>query len=323
MEKFFKSILGGLLLSVSAISNAAWPERPISLVVPFPPGGATDIIGRVIAKELTEKLGVSVVVENRPGAAGNIGTRHVAKAKADGHTLLIGTTAQTISAAIYKNPGYDLVNDLESISTINEGPLILFTRPDLKVSNVKELIELAKNKPESITYATPGNGTSAHMAAEVFSLATGVKMVHVPYTGASPAMNDVMGGQVDIAFDLIVSAAPFIETGKVNGIGMATKERYPLLPNIPTLSEQNPENLQGFNETAWNVLMSPKDTPTEIVIKLNNIMKDILADETVINKFAELKNVAIWKNPEESHQFVVDDVNKWHSVVKDANIQKQ
>lgn len=323
MLKLLKMVLGGVLLVTANMANAAWPDRPVTLVVPFPPGGGTDIVGRLISKELSDRLGVSVVVENRPGAAGNIGARYVAKAKADGYTLLLGTTAQSISAAIYNNPGYDFVNDFESIVTVNEGPLVLFSRPNLDVSSIKDLVKMAKEKPGTITYASPGNGTSAHMAAEVFSLATGVQMIHVPYTGAAPAMNDVMSGQVDIAFDLILSALPFINSEKVKGLGIATKERYSLEPNILTLAEQSPENLGEFHETAWNVLMAPKGTPSHIVDKLNETMKEVLNSEPVKQKFSEMRNVSMWKTIQDSEKFVANDVEKWKAVVEEAKIQKQ
>lgn len=323
MLKLLKMVLGGVLLVTANMANAAWPDRPVTLVVPFPPGGGTDIVGRLISKELSDRLGVSVVVENRPGAAGNIGARYVAKAKADGYTLLLGTTAQSISAAIYNNPGYDFVNDFESIVTVNEGPLVLFSRPNLGVSSIKDLVKMAKEKPGTITYASPGNGTSAHMAAEVFSLATGVQMIHVPYTGAAPAMNDVMSGQVDIAFDLILSALPFINSEKVKGLGIATKERYSLEPNIATLAEQSPENLGEFHETAWNVLMAPKGTPSDIVDKLNETMKEVLNSEPVKQKFSEMRNVSMWKTIQDSEKFVANDVEKWKAVVEEAKIQKQ
>lgn len=323
LSMILKTIASCTLLSLSSLSQAAWPERPINLVIPFPPGGATDIVGRLVAKELSDRLNTTVVVENRAGAAGNIGSRHVAKSKPDGYTLLIGTTAQSISAATYKDPGYDFVNDFESISTINDGPLLLLAKPNLKANNVKELIELAKQNPGTITFATPGYGSSAHMAAEVFNLKAGTKMVHIPYTGAAPAMNDLMSGQVDIAFDLILSAKPFVDSNKVKILGIATKDKYALEPSWPTLAEQNPEILEGFHETAWNILMAPKGTSSEIVNKLNELMKDILASESVLKKLTEMRNVAVWKTPEESAQFIENDVAKWKDVVRDANIQQQ
>lgn len=321
MKNKLSLILAGLLLSTTTLAQAAWPERPISLIVPFPPGGATDIIGRLVSKELSDRLGVSVVVENRSGAAGNIGSRYVAQSKPDGYTLLVATTAQTIGTALYKNLGYDLLGDLDSVSTINDGPLILMSNLGLGVSNINELIEAAKNKPQGLTYATPGYGSSAHMAAEVFGLVTGANLVHVPYQGAAPAMNDLISGQVDIAFDLILSARQFVEDKRVQRIGIATRERSPLAPDWPTLAEQHDE-LAGFNETAWNVLMVPKDTPADIVQTLNGHLKEILESEHVKEKFAELGNLAIWNTVEDTREFIVQDVEKWKAVIRDANIEQ-
>lgn len=310
------------MLSMASLAQAAWPDsRAITLVVPFPPGGGTDIVGRLIGKELSDRLGVSIVVENRPGAAGNIGSRYVANAKPDGYTLLVGTTAQTISAAVYKTPGYDIVGDFEAISGINDGPMVLMSRPGLGASNMKELIQLAKARPQGLTYATPGNGTSAHMAAEVLSLVAGVKMLHVPYQGAAPAMNDLMSGQVDIAFDLLLGARPYIEGKRVQGIGVATRERSPLVPEWPTLAEQSPE-LSGFHETAWNVLLAPKGTPAEVVETLNAHMKDILESEPVRKRFAELANLPLWMSAEDTKAFIAKDVEKWKRVVREANLEQ-
>lgn len=322
MKRLLKLLWAGVLLSAVVGAHAAWPDRPITLVVPFPPGGGTDVVGRIIAKELGQRLGVAVVVENRPGASGNIGARFVAKARPDGYTLLVATTAQSISAALYRQAGYDLVNDLESVSTINEGPLVLITRPSLKISSVKDLIALARRSPGKLTYATPGYGTSAHMAAEVLSLATGIKMLHVPYQGAAPVLTDLMGGQVDLTFDLLTTARQHVLEGKVHRVGMTTRERSPLAPDWQTLSEQSPENLGNFHETAWNVLMAPKGTPAAVVQGINVQMKALLASDAVKEKLMDLGSIPLWKNLENTRSFVIEDVKKWKKVVHDAGIEK-
>lgn len=322
MKKILKLLCSSLLIVAAGAVHAAWPDKPVTLVVPFPPGGGTDVIGRIIAKELSQRLGVSVVVENRPGVSGNLGSRHVAKSIPDGYTLLIGTTAQSISSALYKHAGYDLVTDLETISTINDGPLVLIARPGLKIGSVKELIELARRSPGKITYATPGYGTSAHMAAEVLSLAAGIKMLHVPYQGAAPVLTDLMGGQVDITFDLLVTAKPYVTLGKVHRVGVATRARSPLVPDWQTLSEQSPEQLKDFNETAWNVLMAPRGTPPAVLDKLNAVMKEILSDDKVKDRFKEFGNIPFWKSKEDSKTFLVNDINKWKKVIHDASIDK-
>lgn len=322
MKTKLKGLLGVGLLVASSLAHAAWPERAITLVVPFPPGGSTDVVGRLVSKELSQKLGVSVVVENRSGAAGNIGSRYVANARPDGYTLLLGTSAQSISAALYKDPGYDFITDLDAIATINDGPLMLMTRPDWKVSNVKELIAHAKQNPGSLTYASAGHGTSAHMAGEVLSLVAGIDMLHVPYQGSSPAMTDLISGQVDVAFDLMVVARQYVEDGKINAVGVATRERSDLVPDWETLSEQDPDVLGNFHETAWNVVMAPKGTPEDIVNKISLALKDILATEEVRMRFAGLGNVTFWNDVEDTRSFIKGDVEKWKKVVADANIEQ-
>ncbi|HLT98999.1 MAG TPA: tripartite tricarboxylate transporter substrate binding protein [Burkholderiaceae bacterium] len=322
MKTKLKSLLGAGLLLASTVVHAAWPERAITLVVPFPPGGSTDVVGRLVSKELSEHLGVSVVVENRSGAAGNIGSRHVANARPDGYTLLLGTSAQSISAALYKAPGYDFINDLDAIATVNDGPLLLVTRPDWKVKNVRELVEYAKQNPGKVTYASAGHGTSAHMAGEVFSLLNGIDMLHVPYQGASPAMTDLMSGQVDMAFDLMVSARQYVEDDMVNFVGMATRERSDLVPDWETISEQYPEVLGNMHETAWNVVMAPKGTPDDVIQKLSAALKEILNKQEVRERFATLGNVTFWLDVEETREFIKNDVEKWKRVVEDAKIQK-
>ncbi len=322
MKKTPKFLCGGIFVLAATVAHASWPTKSVTLVVPFPPGGGTDIVGRIIAKELGSYLGTTVVVENRPGASGNIGSRHVARSKPDGYTLLMATTAQSISAAIYKQPGYALLEDLEAVSTINEVPLVLIARPGLKLSSAKELIEHARRNPGKLTYATPGYGTSAHMAAEVLNLATGIKMLHVPYQGAAPVLTDLVGGQVDITFDLLITAKSYVQEGKVNRIGLATRERSPLVPGWPTLSEQSPENLRDFNETAWNVIMAPKGTPAAVIARINAHLKQILASDEMKNRLMEIGSVPFWKNVEASKSFVASDVNKWKKVVHDAGIEK-
>lgn len=322
MKRTMRLVLGGVLLGITTLAQAAWPERAITLVVPFPPGGSTDIVGRLLGKELSDRLGVTVMVENRPGAAGNVGSRYVVNSKADGYTLLVATTAQTIGAAIYKNQGYDVTKDFEAISGINDGPLLLMTRPDLGVTNMQELLELSKRTPGGFTIGNAGNGGSPHMAAEIFGLATGMELVHVPFQGAAPAMNALIGGQVDLGFDLILGARPFVQEKRVQAIGMATLERYPLFPQLPTLAEQSPDKLGSFNESAWNVLLAPKGTPADIVEKLNAHLKDILSSEQVRAKLAEMSNVPIWKTPQETQAFIEEDVEKWKRVVREANLEK-
>ena len=322
MKSHFGLVFSLLLMVPVASAQAAWPDRPITLVVPFPPGGGTDVIGRIIGKELGDRLGVSVIVENKSGAGGNIGTRYAANAKPDGYTVLMGTTAQTISAAIYKQPGYDLLKQLDSVVTINSSPMVLFTRKQLEANSVNELIQLAKQNPGTLSYASAGYGTSSHLAAEVFSLSTGIKLPHVPYQGAAYAMGSVAASQVDITFDVLAGGQQLVSDKKVKAVGMGDVERSPLMPDLKTLSEQNPELLKNYNEAAWNVLMVPTGTPPEIQQALNDKVKAILDDESVKARLRDMGSVPFWKSVPDSKRFVADDVAKWKKVVDDANIER-
>lgn len=322
MKFKIKTTLCASLLCLSGLAQAAYPSKNITLVVPFPPGGGTDILGRLLAKEIGEKLNANVIVENKPGAAGNIGSSYVAKSKPDGHTLLVATTAQTISAALYKKPIYNLSKDLVAVSGINEVPLMMITRKNFGAKNINEFIDLAKKNPGKITFASPGYGTSAHMAGEVLSLAAGIKILHVPYQGAAPVLNDLMGGQVDVTFDLLTTAKGYFTEKKVDAIGMTTLNRTRLMPEVSTLSEQNKESLGKFNEFAWNVLMAPSGTPSEVVNKLNETMKNILSTESVIKKLEEIGSTPIWLSPADSQSFIKNDIEKWMSIQKNANLDK-
>ena len=322
MKFKIKTTLCASLLCLSGLAQAAYPSKNITLVVPFPPGGGTDILGRLLAKEIGEKLNANVIVENKPGAAGNIGSSYVAKSKPDGHTLLVATTAQTISAALYKKPIYNLSKDLVAVSGINEVPLMMITRKNFGAKNINEFIDLAKKNPGKITFASPGYGTSAHMAGEVLSLAAGIKILHVPYQGAAPVLNDLMGGQVDVTFDLLTTAKGYFTEKKVDAIGMTTLNRTRLMPEVSTLSEQNKESLGKFNEFAWNVLMAPSGTPSEVINKLNETMKNILSTESVIKKLEDIGSTPMWLSPADSQSFIKNDIEKWMSIQKNANLDK-
>lgn len=322
MKFKIKTTLCASLLCLSGLAQAAYPSKNITLVVPFPPGGGTDILGRLLAKEIGEKLNANVIVENKPGAAGNIGSSYVAKSKPDGHTLLVATTAQTISAALYKKPIYNLSKDLVAVSGINEVPLMMITRKNFGAKNINEFIDLAKKNPGKITFASPGYGTSAHMAGEVLSLAAGIKILHVPYQGAAPVLNDLMGGQVDVTFDLLTTAKGYFTEKKVDAIGMTTLNRTRLMPEVSTLSEQNKESLGKFNEFAWNVLMAPSGTPSEVINKLNETMKNILSTESVIKKLEDIGSTPMWLSTADSQSFIKNDIEKWMSIQKNANLDK-
>jgi len=228
------------LWSLSMVSSAVaqeWPTKPIRMIVPYPPGGPTDIVARVVGQKLSERLGQTIVVDNRPGAGGNIGADTVAKAAPDGYTLLVATTAHAINMTLFSKPGYSTSKDFTPVSMLTSGPLVLVTAPSTPAKNVAELIALAKAKPGAITFASSGNGQSTHLAAELFDTMAGVKMTHVPYKGSAPALTDVMAGQATVMFDTMLSSMPFVRDGKLKALAVTGSTRSPAAPDVPTMAE--------------------------------------------------------------------------------------
>jgi tripartite-type tricarboxylate transporter receptor subunit TctC len=249
-----------------AAAAAAWPEKPVTLVVPYPPGGPTDIVARVVAQGLGDALGQTVIVDNRSGAGGNIGADMVAKSAPDGYTLLLATTAHAINMSLFKNLGYDTQTSFAPVSLLTKGPLVIVTRPGLPVHSVGELIALAKQRAGQLTFASSGNGQSTHLSAELFNTLAGTRMVHVPYRGSAPALTDVMGGQADLMFDTMLSSMPYVKAGKLQALAVTGAERSPAAPDLPTVAEAG---LKNYEATAWNGLLAPVGTPPAVVQKLS------------------------------------------------------
>ncbi|MYN14211.1 tripartite tricarboxylate transporter substrate binding protein [Pusillimonas sp. TS35] len=303
----------GLALGASTAGAAGWPSETITMVVPYPPGGPTDIVARVAAQGLSEKLGQTVVVDNKAGAGGNIGADHVARAKADGYTLLVATTAHAINMSLFKNLNYDTRSSFEPVSGLTEGPLVIVTRPGLGVKNVQELIQLAKASKQPLTFASSGNGQSTHLAAALFNSMAGIKMTHVPYRGSAPAMTDIMGGQVDIMFNTMLSSMPYVKDEKMTALAVTSAKRSPAAPDLPTVAETG---LKGYEATAWNGLLVPKGTPPEVVEKLNAALKDVLNQPAVKEKFSGQGFDANWMSPQDFKTYLDNEVSKWAEVVK-------
>ncbi|MDS1142534.1 tripartite tricarboxylate transporter substrate binding protein [Pusillimonas sp. SM2304] len=302
-----------LVLGAPAAGAAAWPEQTITMVVPYPPGGPTDIVARVVAQGLGEKLGQTVVVDNKAGAGGNIGADIVARAKPDGYTLLIATTAHAINMSLFKDLNYDTRGSFEPISALTEGPLMLVTRPDLGVNTVQELIQHAKQAAQPMTFASSGNGQSTHLAAELFSSMAGIDMTHIPYRGSAPAMTDVMGGQVDIMFNTMLSSMPYVTDGKMKALAVTSAKRSPAAADLPTIDEAG---LDGYEATAWNGLLAPKDTPADIVDKLSATLKDVMNQPKVKDTFTAQGFAPNWMAPQDFKAYLDNEVNKWAQVVK-------
>nr|WP_231907075.1 tripartite tricarboxylate transporter substrate binding protein [Cupriavidus sp. D384] len=302
-----------MLAAVPAAQAQAWPNKPIRMVVPYPPGGPTDIVARVVGQKLSERLGQPIVVDNRPGAGGNIGADAVAKSAPDGYTMLVATTAHAINMTLFAKPGYNTRTDFAPVSMLTSGPLVLVTAPSTPASNVAELIAMAKANPGKVTFASSGNGQSTHLSAELFDSMAGIRMTHVPYKGSAPALTDVMAGQATVMFDTMLSAMPFVRDGKLRALAVTGAARSPAAPDIPTVAQAG---LPGYEATAWNALLVPAGTPAAVVDKLGEALKAVLTQDDVRTRFATQGFAATWTSPPDTGRFVAHEIDKWGKVVK-------
>jgi tripartite-type tricarboxylate transporter receptor subunit TctC len=290
-----------------------WPSKPIRYVVPFPPAGATDITARIVADKISGPLGQPVVVENRPGVAGNVGTDLVAKSAPDGHTILQLTVAQSISATLYAKLNYDLEKDLTPVAMVALVPNVMIVNPSVPAKSVAEFIALAKAKPGKINFASSGSGTSIHMSAEMFKMLTGVNIVHIPYKGSGPALADLIGGQVDVMFDNLTSSIGHIRGGKLRALAITSATRYPELPDLPTMQEAG---VPGYEATAWFGIVAPNSTPRDVVMRINGEVNKALVQGDVKEKLAQQGALARAWTPEQFGEFIHNEIVKWAKVVK-------
>jgi tripartite-type tricarboxylate transporter receptor subunit TctC len=302
-----------LMLAAGLASAQAYPNKPVKLVVPYPPGGPTDIVARVVAQQLSEQTGQQFIVENKAGAGGNLGAEAVARAPADGYTLLVGTTAHAINMSIFKNLNYDVQRDFAPVSLLTQGPLVLVANPAFPAKTVAEVIAQAKAQPGVLNYASSGNGQSTHLSAELFNMMAGVKLNHVPYKGSAPALTDVIAGQVPLMFDTMLSSMPFVKAGKLRAIAVTSPQRSAAAPDVPTIAESG---LPGYEVFAWNGLLAPTGTPPAIITKLGEEMKKALELPAVKDRFAAQGFAATYTTPEATAQFVKAEVDKWTRAVK-------
>lgn len=293
----------------------AWPAKPITYVVPFTPGGTTDVIGRTIGKELGPMLGTSVIVENKPGAAGAIGATYVARAKPDGYTLLGGTiSTHAINASLYKDLAYDPLKDFEPITLVGYIPNALYVNPQLPVNSVQDLIALIKKDPKARTFASSGAGTSTHLAGELFGDLIGVKLNHIPYKGTPQAMQDVVGGQVAFMFDQLTAGASLVKAGKLRLLAVTTPKRTPLAPDTPTMAEAG---VKGFEMVSWQAVYAPKGTPKDIVKTLNTDIVKILKTPEVRDRMTSAMGIEIVAStPEELTALMQREIPRWAELVK-------
>ncbi|MFS4553136.1 Bug family tripartite tricarboxylate transporter substrate binding protein [Comamonas resistens] len=306
----------------TALAQTDYPNKPVRLVVPYAPGGATDVIGRVLAKQLSDALGQQFVVDNRAGAGGSLGAGQVAKSPADGYTLLMGAfTSHTINAAL--TPAmtpFDIHKSFAHISVVGTVPLVFVVNPNLQAKSVKELISLAKANPGSVTFASAGNGSPQHLAIEMFKRQAQVDIVHVPYKGSGPALSDLLGGQVNAMIDTVPAAQSQIKAGKLRALATTTKERVPSVPDVPTVVEAGVPDMQVSSMFA---LSAPAGTPTAVIQKINSALKVILSKQDVKDSMLAQGAIATYSNPDDTAKIINAEYAKWAKLIKDANIKAE
>ena len=305
-----------LVLAPVALAEtpSPYPSKPIRLVVPFPAGGTTDSLARAVAQKLSEAWGQQVIVDNRPGAGGNIGSDIVAKAAPDGYTLVMGTVGtHAINPSLYRKMPYDHVKDFAPVILVAGVPNVLVVNPSLPVHTVRELIDYAKANPGKLNFASSGNGTSIHLSGELFKTMAGVQMTHVPYKGSAPALTDLMGGQVQLMFDNLPSSLQLIQAGKLRAIAVTSTARAAALPDVPTIAESG---LPGFEASSWFGVLAPAGTPREIVTKLNATIAAWLATPDAKDKLLSQGAIAAGGTPEAFARHIDAETAKWAKVVK-------
>ena len=309
----------GLLQALPAAAQN-WPTRPVRIVVPFATGGPADVFARFLAQRLPDQLGQPFVVENRPGAGAVIGTDLVAKAPADGYTLLLMSNTHTVNETLVPNKPYDLERDFVAVAPINYSDLVLVAHPSVAASNIREVLKLAKERPGKLNYASSGTGTPYHMAGELFKSMSDTKIVHIPYKGSSGARTDVLGGQVDLMFDAVTTMTEQVKSGKVKAIATTGKKRSAVLPDVPTVDESG---VPGYEATIWLGLLAPKGTPAAIVTRLNEAVSKIVSQPDVQQAWAKQGAVPLVMNATAFDKYVRDDIQKWAKVIKTANIKAE
>jgi tripartite-type tricarboxylate transporter receptor subunit TctC len=319
-KKMLKAVTatGMALCAFGAMAADPYPSQPIKWVVPFPPGGAMDSMARTLGEKLSTSMKQPVIIENRPGAGGSIGSGLVAKAAPDGHTIMIVSIGQAVNPSIYPKLPYDATKDFEPVSLVGIVPNMLVAHPSVKASNVKELIALAKAQPGKITYASAGNGTTVHLAAELFNSMAGVDLMHVPYKGSAPAVTDLMGGQVDVMFDSLSSAKPYVESGKLKALAVTTTKRSKAFPNVPTIAESG---LPGYELCGWYAVFVPGKTPKPIVDRLHAELVKALKQDDVRARFALIGAEPVGSSPQELAATLKTETARWEKIVRDRHIK--
>ena len=308
------------LVTVPTIARAqSFPTRPVRLIVGQAAGSGSDVLARLIAQWLSDRLGQPFVVENRPGAGGNIGAEAVVRSPADGHTLLLITSTNVINTALYDNLGFNVVRDISAIASVTLTPYALVVNPAFTAKTVPDLIEYAKSNPGRVNMASGGNGSVSHVSGELFKQMTGVDVVHVPYRGSTPAHMDLIGGQVQLMFDAMTSSLQHIKSGKMRVLAVTSAARSELLPNVPTVGDF----ISGYDVSAWLGIGAPVGTPIEVIDLLNKEIKLALADPKIRRRLIELGGSVLATSPDEFARLIADDAEKWRRVVTVAGLKPQ
>lgn len=314
MHSFARILALALLVSVAGIGGAAaadYPVRPVKWVVPYPPGGTTDVLARIVAQWLTEKMGQPFVIDNKPGGGNNIGVDFVVKAPADGYTMLLVNPANGINATLYKNLPFNFVRDIAPVAGLVKSPNVMEVTNNFPAKTVAEFIAYCKANPGKINMASSGSGTSVHMSGELFKSMTGCDMLHVPFKGAGPALTELIAGQVDVLFDNLPSSIGHIKGGRIRALAVTSLETEPSLPGIPTVAATVP----GYEATAWFGIGMPKGTPADVIARVNAEVNRALADPGMRAKLAELGGRPIPGTPADFGKIIVEEINKWEKVV--------
>ena len=308
-----------VLLSPASHAQDKWPTQAISFVVPYPPGGPTDVMARLLSVPMSAKLGVSVVVENKAGASGNIGTAQVARAKPDGYTILLAASGNmTINKVIFKDLAYDPVKDFAPITQISKFPLVLEVKADSKIKTLQEFIDYAKANPNKVTFGSAGSGSPQHLGPELLKKMAGISMQHVPYKGAGPAANDLLGGQIFSMVDITAGSMKYIQAGLLHPIAVTTATRSPALPNVPTMDEAG---LKGFDYFAWHGIAVPAKTPVAVIDKLNKTLLEIFNDPDFRKKWEGIGSEIVAGTPQQFADLINSEAIRLGALVKDLNIQ--
>jgi tripartite-type tricarboxylate transporter receptor subunit TctC len=318
-KTMLKAVCAALALSAAFSATASeYPSKPIKWVVPFPPGGAMDVMARTLGEKLAQSMKKPVVIENRAGAGGVIGSGLVAKSDPDGHTLMIVSIGHAVNPSLYPRLPYDAAKDFEPVSLVGIVPNILVVNPSIKATSVKDLIALAKAEPGKLSYASAGTGTTVHLAAELFSSIADVDIMHVPYKGSSPAVTDLIGGQVNMMFDSVSSAKPYIESGRVKALAVTTTKRSSLFPNVPTMAEAG---VKGYELSGWYAVFVPAKTPKPIVDRLHSELVKALKQPDVLQRFKSIGAEPVGSSPDELATYMKSETARWTKVVQDRHIK--